>query len=229
MNLRPIMTAVFATAVLALTGCTDQPIEPQPDPATSAHSTPSSVEPTSPEPADRASFESQQLSQVIRELFDTDQEIVIVEDNAVLDQLQSFFAKHLQNEEQCPSSIETQPVSASLGTETVADEDNDDDEKPRQQRTLGALFFDESQQAEMLFHEVTTQIETCLEPQTTVEELTHHTDQAVQIVFDAPEEAPDASMVIIQDGNVVLISSSTPAAVVALELTLADHLNEMLR
>src|SRR5699024_630456 len=193
---------------------------------------PSSIAPTSPAPeesAARRTFESHQLSGIITELFDTDQEIAIVEDDAVLDQLQSFITDNPHNEEQCDSSFETLPLSASLGTETVADEDDEDDANLRQQRTLGALFFDHAQDAEMFFHEVTTHIEKCRQQQPTVEELTHHTDQATQIIFAASEESPDATMVVIQDGNVVLISSSTPAADVALELTLADHPNDILR
>ncbi len=199
---------------LILTGCTDQPAPPQPTASSTDNPT------TSPTALTDEAL-APNIAQVLQHPAPED----LPTGNAALEAFnQLLFSDETENDDGCPILVNHDPEVAGFGSVTA------DDSNENQNESLSAFEFNDNTEAKAFTTDIQELLKSCSVIDSEVQELTHHTDEAFEIDIDLPDDT-DAStlLVIVRDGNMVVASSSTPPSDVALSLTLADQLNEMLR
>ena len=199
---------------LILTGCTDQPTPPQ---ATSSSTGTPTTSPTVETDEALASRIAQVLQHPAPEDLPTG-----------TDALEAFnqilLPDETENDDECPALASHGPEVASFGAVT-ADESNENHDE-----SLSAFEFNDNTEARDFTTGIHEFVEACSAVDSEVHKLTHHTDEAFEIDIERPDETEEPTLlVVVRDGNMVVASSSTPPSDVALSLTLADQLNEMLR
>lgn len=204
---------VLVVAALALSACTDQPAPREP--ATSG-----------------GPSESHDSETVLTNAFIASSIAEILEHPApdelptASDAFEAFTALVLpdQGEQaECRSIAEIRPETAGFGQATA-----DSDETVGAMQTLAAFGFHSVDTAETFTTELQDVVATCSALDATVEPLTHHTDEAFEIYVERSGDIA-ASLVFLRDEDTVFVASSIPPTDVALSLTLADQLQELLR
>lgn len=205
---------ILAVAGVLLTACTDQPTPVEPEPTATVTET-VTAEPTdalaTPERVTR--MIAQILEQPVAEKIPVGQAALVELERAL-----TFSAE----EHDCSITDEALPEVSAYGTVTL--EDND----PETTRGLAALGFNTVPEAATFTDSLDTVLAQCQAATYEAAPLTHHTDEAIEIQMQSPKEST-GSIVIIRNGNWVLLAVSTPPTDVALSLTQLDQLDEMLR
>lgn len=207
---------ILFAAILLFPGCTDQPEPAQPTtPSTS--STPDTAE---------TAVTDDTISATIAEILEHPAPSELPTGSEAMD---SFTNLLLPDEDEdnggCLPVTETRPVAAGFG-QVISDTDLDDDEDETE--SLAAFGFDTNDQAENFTADLEDFAATCSVLRSEHEPLTHHTDESFEIQIERADDT-ETSLVVLRDEDMVLVASSTPPSDVALSLTLADQLQEMLR
>lgn len=204
---------MLLAAGLTLTACTEQPTAQEP--ALSSSSTPDVAE---------TAITDEIVAANIAEILDhpTPEDLP-----TGAPAVEAFTALLLPEDDEdfvdCPPVTEVAPDVAGFGQVTI---DNDDDAAATQ--ALAAFGFPTEDEAATFTTQLHDFVQTCSALNSTVEPLTHHTDEAFEIQV-ARSDSTASSLVILRDETTVLMASSTPPSDIALSLTHADQLQEMLR
>ncbi|GAA4471575.1 hypothetical protein GCM10023190_00900 [Enteractinococcus fodinae] len=213
-------------AVLGLTACTDQPVEPEPAPTATV------TETVTADPADQLPSEDE-LTDAIATVMGASDPAQLPQGAAALDELSAVLTAEGDEDDQsdgaqdtnsCPAAFETQPEIAGYGLAAAQDEDTADDQE--ETTGLAALGFESPERATALTDEIQDFAQTCEGYE--IQPLTHHTDEAFQIRV-TPADEPSTSVVLVRNTTWVYAVASTPATDVGLALTLIDQLEETLR
>lgn len=204
---------LLLAAALMLTACTDQPLPEQPE--TSVATGPA----TSPTPVTDDSI----AASIAEILEDPDSSDLSVGDDALKATTALFLADGNHDRAECATMIESVPEVAAFGQVT-----NDNDADAQDTQSLAGFGFSTKDQAADFTVQFQDFVRTCAASEPTVQPLTHHTDESFEVQVDGSNDTA-SSVVVLRDEDIVLMASSTPPSDVALSLTLADQLQEMLR
>lgn len=221
---------ILLIALLGLTACTDQPVEPEPTPTATVTDT------VTADPAERLPTEAE-LAEAIAGVAGTSDPAELRQGTAALDELSAALnagiAQGDQPEEtadsdQCPAAFETQPEVAGYGLVVAQDEATaaEDQEDPAETTGLAALGFESPEHATAFADEVQDFAASCEGYE--IQPLTHHTDEAFQVQV-TPDDEPSTSIVLVRNTTWVYAVVATPTTDVGLALTLIDQLEETLR
>lgn len=223
---------ILLFAVLGLTACTDQPVEPETTPTATV------TETVTADPAEQLPSEAE-LAEAIATVTGTADPEELPQGAAALDELSAALTAGVgqddqtddaEDTDQCPAAFETQPEVAGYGLVVAQDEASqeaqEDQEDPEETTGLAALGFTSPERATALTDEVQKFVESCEGYE--IESLTHHTDEAFQVLV-LPDDEPSTSVVLVRNTTWVYAVASTPATDVGLALTLIDQLEETLR
>lgn len=213
---------VLLVAALGLTACTDQPVESEPTPTATITET-VTVDPSATLPSE------DQVTDAIGTILEHSDPAQLPQGAAALEELSGMLNPPDaedptdEGEASCPAVFEVQPEVAGYGVaESEAAEDHDE------KTSLAALGFATPDEATELTDQIQQFVEACPTAQYELETLTHHTDEAFEIRQTETQEQT-TSVMFVRNANWVYVTASTPAADVALALTLVDQLDETLR
>lgn len=210
MKLAPALVLV---AALVLTACTDQPLPPEPTASVS----------NSPEASETA-MTDEVLTANIAEVLEHPEPADLLTGDAAAEAFTALLLSEPANAGvDCPPVAENIPKNSGFGQVT---DSNDEDEEESQ--SLGAFVFPSADEAEAFTTQLQDFVKSCTVLEAEIAPLTHHTEDAFEMQIERSDDTA-SSVVVLRDENIVLVSSSTPAADVALSLTLTDQLQEMLR
>lgn len=216
---------LFVIAALGLSACTDQPVPAEPAPSV----TQPAQEPSPASTMDTMPSQERLERLVTSHLPDTDPQETVVGAEAIEALVLSIEPRDAVEVDdieagQCPGTATAQSEVAVHVTSTTQ-------EDPAQTTALTAIGFTDQAAAEIFtgqLHDIATQ---CGDNIDHIATLTHHTDAAFEVRLETPEDGEDgeASVVIVHSDRWVLAAGSDPAVDVALNLTLVDQLDELLR
>ena len=205
--------ALVLVSALALTACTDQPLPPEPTASVS----------NSPEASETA-MTDEVLTANIAEVLEHPEPADLLTGDAAAEAFTALLLSEPANDGvECPPVAENFPKNSGFGQVT---DSNDEDEEESQ--SLGAFVFPSADEAEAFTPQLQDFVKGCTVLEAEIAPLTHHTEDAFEMQIERSDDTA-SSVVVLRDENIVLVSSSTPAADVALSLTLTDQLQEMLR
>lgn len=205
--------ALLCIAALGLTSCTDQPVPSEPTATVSS----------SPEASDTALTDELLAANIAEVLADSQPDDVVTGGAALEAIIATLLPAHDVDDSACLSMIETIPEVAGFARGTAPNETEEDEAQ-----SLGALGFSTADDAEAFTTQLDDFVKACPDLEAELEPLNHHTDDAFEVKIDRTDDTV-SSVVLLRDDDIVLVASSTPPADVALSLTLADQLQEMLR
>ena len=215
------VTLLLLVAALGFTACTDQPVEAEPTPTAAV------TETVTADPSSALSSEDQVVA-AIGNILEHPEPSQLPKGAAALDELSEVLRpaepdNEAEHNDACPAVFETQPEVAGYGMS-----EPQDDEDQEAVTRLAAVGFATPDEATELTEQVQQFVKSCTAADYELETLTHHTDEAFEVRLSQDEEAV-TSVVLVRNANWVFVAASTPAADVALALTLVDQLDETLR
>lgn len=215
---------LLVVVALGLTACTDQP--------TPAPPSPSVTETGSPAPSDTPVTEAQ-VAQHIANVLEHPAPETFPTNNAALTAFSNVLLGYDEDEDpdddaqSCAALLATEPQVAVFGSAPPAEEANSDNTESEESSGLAAFSFASSEEALVFTEQLLDFVEQCDAAHYETDQLTHHTE-AVEITAEFSADHA-SSIVLLRNQHWVLAATSSPPADVALNLTLVDQLDEMLR